>query len=67
MTVFILFTLAVLIGAALLAHHMGVDYGYEHGYNDARHDILCRECRMSEGRGTLTPSNTTTTERKVRP
>lgn len=57
MTVFILFTLAVLIGAALLAHHMGVEYGYEHGYNDARHDILCRECRMSEGYGMITSTD----------
>lgn len=58
MTVFILFALAVLVGAVLLAHHMGVEYGYEHGYNDARHDISCPDCRMSDRCETLDPSNT---------
>lgn len=57
MSIYLILILAVIIGAALLAHHMGVDYGYEHGYNDARHDFSCRECRMSDGREILDPSN----------
>lgn len=57
MSVYLILILAVIIGAALLAHHMGVDYGYEHGYNDARHDFSCPECRMSDGREILQPRN----------
>lgn len=59
MSIYLILILAVMIGAVILAHHMGVDYGYEHGYNDARHDILCVECRMSEGREILEASNNT--------
>ena len=57
MSIYLILILAVIIGSVILAHHMGVDYGYEHGYNDARHDILCPECRMSEGREILEASN----------
>jgi hypothetical protein len=38
MSIFIIFMLLVIVGAVILAHHMGTEYGYEHGYNDARRD-----------------------------
>lgn len=39
MSILIIFMLLVIVGAVILAHHMGTEYGYEHGYNDARRDI----------------------------
>jgi hypothetical protein len=38
--------LLFVVGSVLLAHYMGMQTGYEHGYVDAEHDILCVECRM---------------------
>ena len=64
MSGYIILLLAIIAGSWILAHSMGRDYGYEHGYNDARHDLLCSECRMSEGRGMITPSSNTNKERK---
>lgn len=59
MSIYLILILVFTIGAALLAHHMGVEYGYEHGYNDAHNDMLCHQCRMSEGYATLTPTDNT--------
>lgn len=55
MSGYLILLLLFIVGTIILAHHMGKDYGYEHGYNDARHDILCAECRMSQGRAILEP------------
>lgn len=57
MSFYLILILALLIGAVILAHHMGVDYGYEHGYNNARRETLCHQCRMSEGHATITSIN----------
>lgn len=45
MSALILLGLLIVVGAILLAHHMGMQVGYEHGYVDAEHDILCPDCR----------------------
>jgi hypothetical protein len=39
MSIFIIFMLLFIVGTILVAHHMGTEYGYEHGYNDARREI----------------------------
>ena len=59
MSVYLILLLALIVGSTILAHHMGKEIGYEHGYNHARRDTLCRECRMSEGRATITPTTNT--------
>ena len=51
MSVYLILLLALLVGAVLLAHHMGREIGYEYGYTDAEHDILCGECRQQKLEG----------------
>lgn len=58
MSIYLILILAVIIGATILAHEMGKDYGYEHGYNDARDKSTCTKCRMSEGYDTIRTRNT---------
>lgn len=54
MTVFVLFTALVIVGAALLAHQMGKELGEEHGYVRARKEAAkCPECRVLAARATL--------------